>query len=472
MKTWLIPALLAALLTGCAPGGSTQDGNAAPQEEPASLVKEGWNTIRWDFDTADGWVYNHQDDATFPQWKLQDGILSLSTRAGTRDRSKMRTVQENFGEGLYTWRINIPLIAQGEQVSVAGFIYVDDAHELDFEVGYGTAAAREGCGAAPGQMVACMTNQSFPYTSHYAPVAPGWHDFAISLLTGADGKYTARWLIDGEVKQTQQLMFGPETVFRIMCSVENLTFMGDHIPEYNTTASFDWVTYEGPVTRQETEPEPEPEPEQPSDYEETRWDFDNLDGWYYYTHNPEQGSPCYTLSNGILSIFTRANTLDRNKLQTSTRNYGEGIYTWRMYIPEVEPGAQLSVAGFIYKDDKHELDYEIGYGKASARESCGAGEGDLVACLTNQANPHNSTYVKIKPGWHTCAIRMDLVNNLYKATWIIDGEQVKTLQLSFGTSTRFQIICSVENLTFMGDRPPTRDHTAQFDWVSYQAPKQ
>lgn len=466
MKGYLFPFVICALISACCCTKNVDPDDDQPQE--VSLTKAGWETVRWDFDTADGWGYAHQDDAPMEQWRIEDGVLHLSTRAGTRDRSKMYTLREGFSEGLYTWRIFIPNIAPGEQVSVAGFIYQDDAHELDFEVGYGTQAARESCGAAPGEMVACMTNQSFPYTSNYTPISTGWHTFSISLLDN-EGKFTARWIIDDEIKQVQELMFGPETSFRIMCSVENLLFIGDHIPEYNTSAGFDWVSFTGPEVPEE---DPGDNPPPTPTGKVTRWDFDNIDGWYYYTHNPNQGKQYYSIDDGILSITTKGNTMDRNKLQTNSRNFGPGAYTWRLYVPEIEPHAQVSVGAFIYKDDKHELDFEIGYGKAQARQSCGAGEGDLVACLTNQASPFNSTYVPIKPGWHTCTIRLDVENERYKASWEIDGTVVKTLAVNFGPSTRFLVACSVENLTFMGDNQPTRDHTAKFDWVSVTEPQE
>lgn len=205
----------------------------------------------------------------------------------------------------------------------------------------------------------------------------------------------------------------------------------------------------------------------------TRWDFDSIDGWYYYTHNPEQGAACFDISGGILSIYTKGNTMDRNKLHSNKR-CGQGVYTWRVNVPSIEEGAQVSIGAFIYQNDEHELDFEIGYGKASARSGCGAGAGDLVACLTNQQNPHNSTYVPIKPGWHTLTIRMDKgAFDKYKATWEIDGTAVKELQLNFGPADyhNFSIACSVENLTFLGDHMPTQTHTAQFDWVTVEEPK-
>ena len=129
---------------------------------------------------------------------------------------------------------------------------------------------------------------------------------------------------------------------------------------------------------------------------------------------------------------------------------------------------------YTHQDDAHELDFEIGYGKAYARQSCNAAEDELVACLTNQQNPYNSTYVPIKPGWHVVTIRMDVdSNNYYKASWVIDGETVKTLPLNFGPDkySNFLVACSVENLTFLGDHMPTQDHTAQFDWVTVEIPE-
>jgi hypothetical protein len=65
---------------------------------------------------------------------------------------------------------------------------------------------------------------------------------------------------------------------------------------------------------------------------------------------------------------------------------------------------------------------------------------------------------------------MEVVDGHYKATWIIDEDVKKTLDLDFGASTKFRVICSVENLQFLGDNKPTQDHTAAFDWVSVKEP--
>lgn len=206
--------------------------------------RDGSVACRWDFNDAEGWFYTHQDTASHPQWYLEKDSLVIFTRANTRDRQKMRTLQENFTSGTYEWRIKVPDVAPGEQASTAGFIYNDDMHEIDFEIGYGTAAARTSCGAKAGEMVACMTNQGGPYFSGYAPVTPGWHTFAIRLDV-VEGKYSVAWVIDGNVKQTRNVEFGPEYGFSIYCSVENLLFIGDSIPLHDTYAKFDYVSFDG-----------------------------------------------------------------------------------------------------------------------------------------------------------------------------------------------------------------------------------
>lgn len=208
--------------------------------ESDNIIEESWN-----FDTAEGWRFYHQDTATVDQWTVNDGVLALSTRAQTYDRTKMSTLDTDYAAGVYNWRTFIPEIAPGDQVSIGSWIYCDDHHELDFEVGYGTAAMREEAGAQPGDMVAAMTNQDFPYKTGNVAVTPGWHDFEIRLDVAPDGNYTAIWSIDGVEKQTLELGFGPETGFAIHCSVENLKFIGDTIPQADYTGLYDAVSFRG-----------------------------------------------------------------------------------------------------------------------------------------------------------------------------------------------------------------------------------
>lgn len=236
-RIFLSVVCAAAALAGSA--CSSDDDNTTLIVEP-ELIEEAW-----EFDSVEDWVYFHQDTATVIQWRIDDGKLALTTRANTYDRTKMHTADGDYAEGIYTWRTYVPDIAPGDQVSVGSWIYCDDHLELDFEVGYGTAEARKTAGAKDGQLVACMTNQDFPYKSAYTAIAPGWHDFEIRLEVRKSGNYTATWKIDGAQKQILELQFGPEYGFLIHCSVENLKFLGDHIATSDYTAFFDRVTFKG-----------------------------------------------------------------------------------------------------------------------------------------------------------------------------------------------------------------------------------
>lgn len=225
------------IMAGC--GGSSSQ-----TEESADGITE----VSWEFDDPaelQDWRYFHQDTATVDQYAVTDGKLVLSTRANTYDRTKMHSIESDFAAGEYRWRTYVPAVTEGEQVSIGSWIYHDDHHELDFEVGSGKKEIRQEYGAAPDELLACMTNQDFPYHSGYAPIKPGWHDFAIRLDVRPDGNYTAVWSIDGEVRQTLELQFGPEYGFGICCSVENLKFIGDVIPASDYTALYDGCSFRG-----------------------------------------------------------------------------------------------------------------------------------------------------------------------------------------------------------------------------------
>lgn len=202
----------------------------------------------WKFYDIKDWKHSHQDDSPNPQYLIQDGKLTLFTRANSRDRQKMRTISNHFTSGTYTWKAKIPEIITSEQVSIGCFIYCDDHHELDFEIGYGKETKRAEIKVAPDELIAYMTCQDFPFVSGCAPIKPGWHDFAIQLDL-EDGKYVASWIIDGQLKQKKKLEFGTEISFIIFCSVENLKFIGDEIPKNDTYGIFDCVSFNGQIKK-------------------------------------------------------------------------------------------------------------------------------------------------------------------------------------------------------------------------------
>jgi hypothetical protein len=207
----------------------------------AGCMKKEQQTITWDFDDLEGWEYAHQDENPDNQCVLEEGTLRIFTRAHSWDRKKVRT-SETFTTGRYTWRTYIPQMGVGDMASVGSWIYCDDHHEIDFEVGYGKDSVRLEAGAAPDEMIAYMTTQDHPNKSVYVAIKSGWHIFEIDL-SRVDDNYFVEWIIDDEVVSSVQQTFGTEFAFHIFCSVENLRFIGDHQPENENYGIFDYVKY-------------------------------------------------------------------------------------------------------------------------------------------------------------------------------------------------------------------------------------
>ncbi|MFI3281794.1 MAG: hypothetical protein R3Y44_07490 [Rikenellaceae bacterium] len=197
------------------------------------------------------------------------------------------------------------------------------------------------------------------------------------------------------------------------------------------------------------------------------WNFDTLDGWVYAHQDDNPNMQC-EIEDGVLKIFTTANSRDRKKMRTADKIYTTGRYTWRTYIPQMGKGDQASVGSWIYCDDKHEIDFEVGYGQQHVREKLGAEDDDLIVYSTTQANPYNTQITTIKSGWHIFEIDLTLVDGAYLVTWIIDGEQVSSIQQTYGDEYKFYIFCSVENLKFLGDHIASQDNYGLFDFVKYE----
>lgn len=200
------------------------------------------NNKKWDFNNLDGWVYAHQDDNPSQQCELENGVLKIFTRAQSWDRKKVRTESKKYTTGRYTWKTYIPQMGEKDQASVGSWIYCDDHHELDFEVGYGNAEVRKKLNAAPDDMIAYMTSQDFPFTSVPKTIKAGWHLFEIDLAA-KENKYYITWMIDKKITHEIQLKYGTEVSFHIFCSVENLKFIGDQIPQQENYGLFDFVKY-------------------------------------------------------------------------------------------------------------------------------------------------------------------------------------------------------------------------------------
>jgi hypothetical protein len=89
-----------------------------------------------------------------------------------------------------------------------------------------------------------MTSQGNPFYSFQSKIKrENWYTLTIDLALNSKKKYVATWKIDNQILATKTLTYGSQTKFKIFCSVENLTFIGDHIPYTQNYALFDWVEF-------------------------------------------------------------------------------------------------------------------------------------------------------------------------------------------------------------------------------------
>lgn len=198
-------------------------------------------------------------------------------------------------------------------------------------------------------------------------------------------------------------------------------------------------------------------------------DFTSLQGW---EDDSASGSlKSYKIvdkKKGRLRISTRAESKDRVKVRTKDR-FSAGEYHWCIFVPEMGMGDQASIGAFLFHDNKHELDFEIGYGTSKLRKKLGANKDELVCYLTSQGFPASSTQVLIKRNdWYDCRINLSATESgSYLVEWFVNNVKLKTLQTQFSDETNFTAHCSLENLTFLGDHSPTQENYAIFDYFKF-----
>lgn len=204
------------------------------------------------------------------------------------------------------------------------------------------------------------------------------------------------------------------------------------------------------------------------------WNFADKKGW----HNGNQGPDVDVVQSEIvdnadcddgkaLKIWTNAGTAERKKVYMP-EEYAAGRYEWRVFLPAMGLNDRALVAGFLYQDDTHELDFEIGSGTAKSRAASGAKADELLCYTTCQDNPWTQKITLIKSNmWHILVIDLHVVNDRYSVKWLVDGVVIHEQQLEFGIEHAFKIFCSIENLNFIGDHAATQVHYALFDYVKF-----
>ena len=205
-----------------------------------------------------------------------------------------------------------------------------------------------------------------------------------------------------------------------------------------------------------------------------KWDFASTDDWTTDNQGDDEEKINSSVVNctdcsdkKALRIYTQANTRQRQKMKTKKR-FGAGLYTWRTYISDLSKNERASIGSWIWHNDKHELDFEVGSGPEEERRELKVADDEVIAYITNQESPHLHKKVKIKKNaWHIFQIDLKLVKNNYFATWIIDGTEYASAQLEFGHEYPFHIFCSTENIKFVGDKTPVKDNYGLWDYVTY-----
>jgi len=205
----------------------------AAQESKPKFYSDFTSLKGWQDDSAAGSPKSYEID------KAEGGSLRIATRAKSKDRVKIATKQK-FSAGEYTWVVFAPAMGVGDQASIGAFLYHDDQHEVDFEIGYGTNELRKKLGAKEDELVCYFTSQGFPASSSQSLVKrKNWYQCTIRMVHAKDDKLSIEWFLNNVKMKTLQTEFSDETKFTAHCSVENLHFMGDHLPTQENYAIFD-----------------------------------------------------------------------------------------------------------------------------------------------------------------------------------------------------------------------------------------
>ncbi|KAJ3277305.1 hypothetical protein HK104_003411 [Borealophlyctis nickersoniae] len=215
-------------------------------------------TFTENFDTMERWQDASQAGGGPSNYIVANGMLRLQVDAATKVRPKIRYPDYTNAPGRHQWRVLVPLFQPGDITSIGSFLYYDDYHEFDFEIGYGALDIRRQLGAADNEMVAYMTTQATDGNSwstldgsQVTIAANKWHDLTLDFLLDKTGtQYTVSWWIDGKLMKTSGQSWGPLYVgrgFQVYCSLENLWWMGLGYNGVNTTVPHTngavWETY-------------------------------------------------------------------------------------------------------------------------------------------------------------------------------------------------------------------------------------
>lgn len=428
---------------------------------------------KYNFDSFKGLYKSGENDAPNPITLVdnegcEDGKgIRIYTRPGDEhmgsngDRFKVNT-DKMYYSGRYEWRVFIPKLGMNDRTSVAGFIYNDDRHELDFEISSGRATERAKYGAADDELLCLISSQANPFVGVTTVIkADAWHTIAIDMKLNQEGKYVAEWLVDDKPITSQVMDFGEEIAFRAIFSVENLIGMGDHAATQENYAVFDWFEYipydysKKPIGGDTEEPEPSGKT--------IRWDFDN------------DSAPSEWVSPGAVIFAGGWMTHPMPSCHTLiNEDMGAGRLTFEIDVPQIGVGEKYVSGPNITVNNvpgvERSFSMFVWSGSQEDRDAVGALPGQMmVRCYTEALGVFN---VPIEPGKHTFTLDLRLnPDDQYYCTWIIDGEKVKTFQTWY-TSAENKFNLQLSTLSngggWQGQTDCSTDYETKYNYIEYK----
>lgn len=476
MKKYLINTTIAACCMGCiatACTDSIKEENLLTDPECLATMSEeveltAANTLKWNFADLNGWVLANQGNdyvdhsSIVNHAECEDGkALKIYTQAYSQQRKKVKTVQQ-YGAGLYTWRTYISDLGEVERASIGSWLYHNDEHELDFEVGSGTSEERAELRAAADEVIAYMTSQANPWVHQKVKIKKNaWHIFQIDLKL-VNGRYYATWLIDGVAYTERQLNFGEEYLFHIFCSVENLTFTGDIWPTQDNYGLWDYVIYS-------------PDHTQPGTGETITWDFENNTiptGWSPRTNVGSDGGAYYSVQNGQLNLSNDGYCTTANLEYNQPVGYGK--YTWRVQLPQLAGAERFTSGGTLYTSNEnngyHTVSITGWYGPEADRNRLGATGNQLLLRIYSEVPYIDTNVAVVNPNTnYDLSIELSETNGRYAITWLLNNQPVYISATTYGPDlVKFLLITSTESdRTWMPGNNITQRYTSKFNYIQY-----
>jgi hypothetical protein len=199
------------------------------------------------FDNQEVFETNWRDNSFgYPtSYHLEKNNLKITTRPNSKDRIKVKTKRKNFGLGTYEWKIYVPQFNLNDQCSIGAFIYHSGktSYEIDFEIGSGNKEDREEVAAKPNEAIVHCTSQYSPNSSGtFKVTTEQWHTFKLEL-TKMKNRYVVKWYINNVLVKTLQTKIKTKHKFSVHNSLENLSFMGEHLPSKKNYVLFNSFTF-------------------------------------------------------------------------------------------------------------------------------------------------------------------------------------------------------------------------------------